>query len=308
MKTSLNYKKSATVLLFSCSLLVVPLAVAGGTPSIPVLHLVNQAGEDIYNTLSASTPFVTDFKGSNDVTVTELAGSLDSDYVDTFGGADSFDNPPYITNFVGAATNGTGNGTVGDIEDIQTSYGLTLQFDFALRLTPQDRFFLIDCDNSEQYLVEAFVNTGSNYAQVSLVNWSVQNFAGSTEELPNSGFPVWNAATGVLASGGGALDEPLTVFTSDQPVDRLIVSQTASGGTASLQFVHPFADLGILGISPDGTNVQITVPTNSVVPSLQATTNLEPPIVWTTITTNATPGVIIVPISTNRQRFFRLFY
>jgi hypothetical protein len=242
MRSSPRNKEIVQILFLACGLIFVPLTAPGGIPSLPVLHLVNESGQNIENTLSSSVPFVTDFKGTNDVTVTELAGSLDSDYIDTFGGADSFDNPSYITNFVGAAANGTGDGTAGDIEDIQTSGGLSLQFDFALRLTPDDRFFLIDCDNTEQYEVQAFIKSGSNYIAESLVNWVVQNYAGSTEELPNSSFPVWTATNGFLTAQGAGLDEPLTVFTPDQTVDRVIVTQDVSGGgTATLQFINPVA-------------------------------------------------------------------
>ena len=276
---------------------------------MPVVHLINAAGQDIYNTLSSSVPFVTDFKGSGDVTVTELAGSLDPDYTDTFWGVYSSGNPDYVTNFVGATTNGTGDGAVGDLEDIQTSGGLSLQFDFALRLTPNDRLFIIDCDFSEQYRVQAFIKSGSSYIAESLVNWAVQNYPGSTQVLPNSSFPAWSAASGLLtAQTAGNLNEPLTIFTPDQAVDRVIITQLAvGGGTASLQFIHPIPpSLGTLGINYNGTNVVLTVPVNSVVASLQTTTNLAQP-VWTTLTNNAGPATIPLPM-TNGQQFFRLTY
>ena len=74
-------------------LAIQPLTAFSQVPSIPVIHLVNQANQDLYDALTAKTTFVTDFKGSNDVTITRLAGSVGQDFVDSFGGADSHGNP-----------------------------------------------------------------------------------------------------------------------------------------------------------------------------------------------------------------------
>jgi hypothetical protein len=226
-----------------------------------VVHLVNDSGQDIYDTLSSSVPFVTDFKGTNDVTITELAGVLLPDYIDSFGGVYGSENPSYITNFVGATSNGTGDGMPGDLEDIQTSLGLTIEFDFASRLTPNDHLFLIDCDWVEQYHIQAFIKSGTNYAAESLVNWKVQNFPGSTGEIPNKTFPLWDGTNGLLVSQTSNLNlnEPLTVFTPDQTVDRVIVSQTAGAGgsgSATLQFIHPFV--------PNAAPILPFIPTQTV--------------------------------------------
>jgi len=269
--------------------------------------LINDSGVDIYTALSTNNVFVTDYKGKNDVKVTLLAGSLAADYIDTFGGADGFGNPSYITNFLGAATNGTGNGVVGSIEDIQTYDGLSVQFDFALRLTPEDRLFIIDCDNTEEYQVQVFIKNGASFAAESLVNWSVTNFAGSTKELPTTGFPIWNGSTGVLTSGGSSLDEPLTVFRPDQPVDRVIIGQIAdSGGTASLQFVTAGPpSLTITLIGPDSVVVSwpdagsYTLQQNSTLAAAGWATSG-----YTVSTVNNTNSITVNPASGNL--YFRL--
>ena len=288
-------------------LVLAPLSVPGALPSIPALHLINDSGVDIYTALSTNNVFVTDYKGKNDVKVTLLAGSLAADYIDTFGGADGFGNPSYITNFLGAATNGTGNGVVGSIEDIQTYDGLSVQFDFALRLTPEDRLFIIDCDNTEEYQVQVFIKNGASFAAESLVNWSVTNFAGSTKELPTTGFPIWNGSTGVLTSGGSSLDEPLTVFRPDQPVDRVIIGQIAdSGGTASLQFVTAGPpSLTITLIGPDSVVVSwpdagsYTLQQNSTLAAAGWATSG-----YTVSTVNNTNSITVNPASGNL--YFRL--
>jgi hypothetical protein len=244
------------------------------------------------------------------VTITRLAGHVGTDFVDTFGGSYSHGNPAYLTNFMGTLTNGTGDDIVGDIECIQT-YDVnlvTLQFDFALGFTPVDRLLVIDCDNGEQYKIQAFVKNGTSYNAVSLTSWGVQNYEGSTQDPGLSGFPSWNGTTGLLTAQGDVLNEPLTIFTPNLTVDRVVITQTASTGAADIQFVHTAAaNLGILGISHQATNVLLTIPGGSVVPALETTTNLNNA-VWKILITNATPGVITVPISTNRQQFFRLHY
>ncbi len=291
-------------------LAIQPLTAFSQVPSIPVIHLVNQANQDLYDALTAKTTFVTDFKGSNDVTITRLAGSVGQDFVDSFGGAYSHGNPAYLTNFLGTLTNGTGDDIVGDIECIQTDadHFPSLQFDFALGFTPNDRLLVIDCDNSEQYRIQAYVKSGNTYNPVSPTNWGVSDYEGSTQD-PNLGsFPVWSPSTGSLTGSGDALNEPLTIFTPNQTVDRVVVTQTATTGTADIQFVQATqVSLGLLGISRQTTNVLINIPGGSVVPALETTTNLNNA-VWKILITNATPGVLTVPISTNRQQFFRLRY
>jgi hypothetical protein len=51
--------------------------------------------------------------------------------------------------------------------------------------------------------------------------------------------------------------------------------------------------------------VLLAIPGGRVVPALQTRANLIKA-TWKILITNATPGVITIPISTNRQQFFRL--
>ena len=273
-----------------------------------VIHLVNHAGEDIYDIIGSGKPFLADFKGNEDVTVTKLTGDLGSDFLDTFGGDYRAGNPDYITNFVGSLTNGTGDDVAGDLFCIQTTYGLSLQFDFTLGLTTNDHFLLIDCDNEERYQIQAYVKSGASYNQVSLTGWDVQNFPGSTQDLSLGDAPLWSPGTGIFQAAGQPLNEPLTILTPDQTIDRVIVTQTASTGSADIQFVHPFpVSPGRLEIALKGSNIVLSIPASSTVPSLETTSNLNSA-VWTTLKTNATPGILAYPISTNRQQFFRLRY
>lgn len=303
-----SFRKIFSMLFCAAGLAVLTINGVSQVPSVPVIHLVNRSNQYIYEVMSTNIIFITDFKGSNDVTITRLAGHVGADFVDAFGSSYSHGNPDYLTNFVGSPTNGTGDDIPGDINCIQTDAGnlLSLQFDFALGLTVVDRLLLIDCDNSEQYRIQAYVKNGSTYNAVSLNGWGVQNYEGSTQDPNLGGFPSWSASSGLLTSSGEVLNEPLTIFTPNQTIDRVVITQTASTGTADIQFVHAAqVNLGSLVISRQTTNVLIKIPGGIVVPVLETTTNLING-VWTTLVTNGTPGTIAIPISTNRQQFFRL--
>jgi hypothetical protein len=209
---------------------------------LAALHLVNDLGQNVLDVLKEGLPFTTDFKGTNDVIITELSGLPRSIYLDEFGGTNSADNPAYITNFVGSAAEGNGDGISGDISGIETTQGVSLQFDFAERLTANDRLLVSDCDWLEQYQVRAFVRNGGGYGEVPLSHWSAADYPGSTQELPNSLWPTWNGASGMLVSQANdtGLGEELVVLTPDQSVDRVVITQrNTPGGTASLQFVSP---------------------------------------------------------------------
>jgi uncharacterized repeat protein (TIGR03803 family) len=226
---------------------------SGPQTNSTALHLVNNAGNDIYDVLATNSTFVTDFKGAGDVTVMLLGADLDPDYVDSFGGTNAFGNPNYLTNFVGSAVIGTGDGVAGDIEDMQTSDGVSLQFDFAQQFTPNDRLLVIDVVYEEQFQVQAYVKTGTTYTQVPTTNWTELNYSGTTQETPDGLWPNWDSTNGLLTSqapnglngqgfgiNGRKLGEDLVVLVPDKPVDRVIVSQVAGeAGTGSIQFVTP---------------------------------------------------------------------
>jgi hypothetical protein len=183
------------------------------------------------------------------------AGSL-ALFTDNFGGASPGNNPGYLTNFTGVATNGTGDGIAGDIEDLEMTYSATgtLQFDFATPLTPQDRILLIDVDNTEQYLVQAYTFNGSSYVQASLAGWNAQDFSGSTGTATFSNWPIWNSSAGTLTSGyAGDLDEELFVLTPNQNIDRLVITkQNGSGFSTDITFLSLYTPLTI---RQSGTNV-----------------------------------------------------
>jgi hypothetical protein len=230
--------------------------------NMPVIHLVNGAGQKVSTTLNAGSVFITDFKGHNDVTITKLASFVDTDYLENFGGIYATGNPSYVTNFIGTTNTGTGNGTAGAINAIQTTGDLSLQFDFAIQLGPTDRVLIMDCDKDEQYQLQAFVKNGSVFTKVSLDNWGAQNFPGMTQQTPDFNFPLWDAATGVLSSQtyGENLAEPLMVITPDQKVDRIIFTQIVGGSPGQ----HLFCTASIQCIQAT-SNPIITRMTNAVI-------------------------------------------
>jgi hypothetical protein len=213
------------------------------------VHWVNDAGQRGDTVLNTNGIFTTDYKAHNDVTVTPISAGSVVLYTDVFGGASPGNNPGYITNFTGVVTNGTGDGTAGDIEDLEMTYSATgtLQFDFATPLTPQDRILLIDVDYNEQYLVQAYAFNGTSYVQVSLAGWNYQNFSGTTGMTPDSTWPVWNPTTGTLTSGSSAnLNEELSVLTPNQNIDRLvIIKQSGNGYSTDITFLSLKTPLAI---------------------------------------------------------------
>ena len=206
----------------------------------PAIHLVNGSGQEMTVVLNGGSLFTTDFKGVNDVTVTKLAGIADPAFLDKFGGVYATNNPDFIVQFTGAKNTGTGDGVGGDILDMQTSGGLVLQFDFARRFTPGDRLFLVDVDNDERYQVQAYARSGTGYTRVSVAGWSVRNYAGQTQKAPDASWPVWNPTNGVLASQGGGFNSEIVALAPDQPVDRVVVSQVASGSPGSTDYNATF--------------------------------------------------------------------
>jgi hypothetical protein len=63
---------------------------------------------------------------------------------------------------------------------------------------------------------------------------------------PDSRWPTWNAATGLLTAGTSGLNEELSVLTPDQPVSRLVISKTTGGGAST-----GFQVIEITGIAGD---------------------------------------------------------
>ncbi len=220
MKTKHTITKCLAVLALGFASLV-------PAQNIPVVHWINDAGSNAVAVLNSTGVFTTDFKAHNDLTVTRLTADPVTFWAgDAFGGPTPGNNPAYLTNFLGLTNNGTGNGTSGDVQELWTTDDATgaLQFDFLIPLTPQDRILLTDVDGTEQYLLQAYVVTGSSSNQVSFVGWPMNNFSGETGIIPDTRWPVWNAAAGTLTSATSQdLNSPLFVLTPAQNINRLVL-------------------------------------------------------------------------------------
>jgi hypothetical protein len=234
--------------------------------NLPVAHWINAAGSNVVSVLNANlnlpAAFVTDFKGHNDLKVTRLtADRVTSVYTDAFGGSSPGNNPAYLTNFVGASNNGTGDGTKGHFHNLEmtTNATGTLQFDFAEPLTSYDRILLTDTDQNEQYSLQAYYIDGVVSNQVSFVGWPATNYSGQTGITPDARWPIWNPAQGTLVSGGTLgtdLNEELFVLTPAQNISRLIITkQSAAVFTTEINFISLQVPLQI---QQAGSNVLLT--------------------------------------------------
>ena len=239
---------AATILRWAVGFGCLGLAQAVGTSSSgTVVWLINGAGANAQTILNGGTPFVTNFKGVDDVTITLLTGTLSANFVDRFPPASSTcNNPVYISNFIGATTNGTGDGTAGGISFLQPQSGAAVQYDFAIPFDVDDRLFIVDTDVSEEYTITAFTASGGVYTQVPLTGWIHQGYSGRTNQLPDSSWPIWNPigagprAGTLTASSDAPLTEPLDVFTPDRAISRIVIESIASRpGTPGFQFYTP---------------------------------------------------------------------
>jgi len=255
-------KQISNVVATAGFLLVLSFSNTAPAQNLPVVHWINDLGQDAASVLSSDAVFITSFKTNNDVKVTPLTSDPVSLYVDAFGGSSPGNNPWYLTQFVGVTTNGTGDGVAGDIQDLNMTGDSTgsLQFDFQSPLTSHDRILLIDVDGSEQYLLQAYVFNGSSYDQVSLAGWIPQSFSGQMGGLPDSSWPVWDPTAGTLTSGtSGNLNEELFVLTPDRNIDRLVITKVSGyGWSTTIQFFSLSAVS--LTIQQTGTNVVLSWP------------------------------------------------
>ena len=252
-------KQILGVLLYVGLLLALGFSNTVLAQNIPVAHWINSAGQNAATVLNSTGVFTTDFKAHNDLTVTRLTSDSVSLYTDVFGGTSPGNNPGYLTNFVGVATNGTGDGVAGDIENLDMTADATgtLQFDFLSPLTPQDRILLVDVDGTEQYLVQAYAFNGSTYDPVSLGGWMAEDFSGTTGIMPDTRWPVWDPVAGTGTSGTSqGLNEELFVLTPAQNINRLVITkQSGSGWSTDITFLSLSTPLTI---QKSGTNVLLT--------------------------------------------------
>lgn len=203
--------------------------------TIPVIHWINGSNHAIAITNPGDT-FTTNFRGTNDVTVTLLSGNTTGPFIDVYGGATPGNNPSYLTNFVGQASNGTGDGTLGDLNHLGTTGGSSgaLQFDFTQPVTSADRLIFNDIDFNESYMIQAFQKIGTNFVQVSTAGWTNLDYSGHTGITPNSLWPIWNGANGTLTSNtSSGLNSDVNVLIPDASLDRLVVTKTSGAGAST---------------------------------------------------------------------------
>lgn len=290
------------------------LAAANGVPgqTVPVVHWINDSNQNAYTWLSSGSNFITNFKATNDVQVTLVTGSVNSIYQEAYAGlGPNNNNPAFLTNFIGLAINGTGDGGLGHLKCIETSLGgsTVLQFDFAVPLTPYDRLLIMDVDTGERYGIQAFFGGQS----LNLSRWNYAAYSGEASQLPDSTWPTWNSSDGSLtANTAGNLSEPLSVLAPNQLVDRVVITRFQQGnGSIAIQFVSlpvPGAS-PVLQIQPVGSNVVVSWPGTFDNYSLYTATNLAPPIAWSPVGTqpslNAT-RLAVTNLPAASARFYRL--
>ena len=240
--TTLNFAQGAAQ--FNNDSTGLAVTISTSLPNTPTIHLTNASSQGAVATLNAGSPFTTDFKASNDVTITSLVGPLDPVYTDNFARSPTGNNPGYLVAYLGSSDNGTGTSTVGDFDFLQTHEGTpftSLQFDFARPLGTGDRIIVADVDTTEEYQVKAYHLVSGSYQALSLTGWKHEQFSGQTGISPDSTFSTWDPSAGTLTSNAnsGNLNEPLDVFTPDKPVDRLVITQTAgTSGNAGIQVIE----------------------------------------------------------------------
>jgi hypothetical protein len=203
--------------------------------AVSVIHWINGSNQSGSTVLNAGNTFTTTFRTANDMTATRLSGALGGLFNDNFGGSTPGNNPTYLTTFVGSTVSGTGNGTPGYMGflDFGSGAASSAQFDFAQPLTSADRILLVDADFSEQYRIEAYALVGAAYVPLGLGGWIYETFSGQTGVTPDSHWPTWDAANGLLTAGSSSFNEELSVLTPDQPVSRLVISKTTGSGAST---------------------------------------------------------------------------
>lgn len=237
-----------------------PSAYAGGVSAV---HLVNDSHQDAVKVLNGGGTFVTDFKGTNDVSISLLAGTLQGYEDGTFGGPKPGNNPGYLQTYLGSPATGTGSGALGDLLELETkapAVGVaptSIQFDFSKPLTSLDSILIQDVDTSEQYQILAYQKTAGGYVQVSELGWTHVPLTGQTGILPNSSWPIWDPSNGTLtANTSGGLPDNLDMLIADQPIDRIIFrsTRTTQGFTAQIQFITPLSNSAV----PEPTSLVLT--------------------------------------------------
>ena len=238
----------------SVVLLALGMVVSSQSRASSVISWTNDSSQTALSVLNGGSSFVTNFIGTNDVTITQLSGNVNSVYMDAFGGASSGNNPSYLTDFVGSSAANTGDGLAGHMKLLETALVAdaptnALQFDFASSLNGNSRIVIADVDLAENYTLAAYHWDGSSYVQLSLSGWTHETFSGKTGASPNSNWAVWDASTGTMTGNSPApMNEPLDVFTPDQAVDRVVFTKLnqSTAGSAGIQIVQVPEPSGII--------------------------------------------------------------
>jgi len=276
-----------------------------------VIHWINDLGQDGRAVLSAGSNFITSFKGTNDVTVKLLSGSVNSIFQEVFSvGGTNINNPAFLTNFVGLAANGTGDGNPSRLKCLETalSGSVLLEFDFAIPLTSADRLVIADVDTGEEYGILASFQGSSLFPS----NWVYTAYSGGTTQLPDSSWPVWDSNQGTLtAATTGNLFEPLSVLAPKLSMDRVVISRFNQGsGSIALQFINVATPSGspALKIQSVGGNAVLSWPASFPNYSLYTTTNLAPSAQWTLVgqPTLISSQLVITNSPAAKARFYRL--
>ena len=248
-------KRYPTLIVVVALLLLLAMSKVTLGDTIPAIHWINDSSQSVANVLSSGSAFTTDFKGTNDVTLTQL-GWIDpnpNDYINQNNDGENTvingvgNNPSYLTGFVGSPQYGTGNGTVGVVNTLWTTSNGTnrssYQFDFAQGFTPNDRLLIFDVDGREQYQIQAYVKNGAGYSPVSVSGWTVIPYTGKMGTLPNSSWATWDPNAGTFTSNvwgsDGNVNSPLDVLIPSQSVDRVVITETEGeiNSVAGIQFV-----------------------------------------------------------------------
>ncbi len=212
--------------------------------NVPAIHWINDSNQNGATQLNNTGTFTTSFLGTNDVTVTRIAGNVAGLVNNSFGGATPGNNPGYITSFLGSPTTGTGTGTAGTFGLLGgdgTDATASLQFNFTLPLTASSHIMFGDVDTTEKYQIQAYAFVEGTYVPISLGGWTHSSFSGQSGITPDATWATWDSSNGTLTAPAGnpQINSPLDVLTPDQNVDRLVISKlSGTGGGWSFDVVN----------------------------------------------------------------------
>ncbi len=215
----------------------------------PVMNQKNASNQDAPTVINAGGTFITNYCGTNDLTISAGSGLSISRFMEEFTSGGASNNPSYLTTFTGASSNYTGDSLTSHL-DTMVFKNRTLQFDFAQPLTSAQRLLVFDTDFNEVVTIQAFTKVGNVYTPVSLLGWTHETFSGMETIAPNSKWATWNASLGRLTGSGLSAKEPINALTPDQSIDRIIITSTINSGIdEAVQFIsvpEPACGLAIL--------------------------------------------------------------